>query len=70
MIVFITNRNNEKLVVNGGYKVQEEVWIYAKNTDTEKREFYRAALGDCVAYFFSNLMGLISFNVECTRLEL
>ncbi|MDX8287554.1 hypothetical protein SLS72_10145 [Staphylococcus pseudintermedius] len=30
----------------------------------------KKGLGDFVAYFFSDSMDLISFNLECTRLEL
>lgn len=37
---------------------------------TFENQKVHSELGDFVAYFFSNSMGLISFNVECTRLEL
>ncbi|WP_438326815.1 hypothetical protein [Staphylococcus pseudintermedius] len=37
---------------------------------TFKNQKVHDGLGNFVAYFFSNSMGLISFNVECTLLKL
>ncbi|EOG9014952.1 TPA: hypothetical protein I1795_002342 [Staphylococcus pseudintermedius] len=46
-IVLADEADVDFLLLNKG---EENVWIYVKNTDTEKREFYHASLA-CLAHY-------------------